>query len=136
MKLVVDTNIILKALIKDSKVRGILLNPKHQFSVPEYALEETEKHILLVREKTSLSEEEIKHVLNVLLTGIEVIPSNEIRVKWNEAEGIMDLIDAEDMPFVAAALAITCDGIWSDDRHLKRQKRVKVWSTKEMMKLM
>lgn len=37
MKLIVDTNILLKALIKDSRVRAILLSPVDQFLVPEFA---------------------------------------------------------------------------------------------------
>ena len=57
MKLIVDTNIILKALIKDSRVRAILLNPNHQFYLPEYAIEEIEEHMPLLIEKTDLLEE-------------------------------------------------------------------------------
>ncbi len=45
MKIVVDTNVILRALIKNSKVRGILLSPRHRFYILEYALEETRKHL-------------------------------------------------------------------------------------------
>lgn len=66
MKLVVDTNILFKALIKSSKVRALLLNPNHQFYVPEYALEEVEKHRPLLKEKTELSEAEVKLALNYL----------------------------------------------------------------------
>ena len=50
---------------------------------------------------------------------------------WKRAEEIMVDIDRSDIPFVAAALSLLCDGIWSDDADLKRQKRVKVWNTKE-----
>lgn len=46
LEIVLDTNIILKALIKNSKVRVILLNPNHQFCAPEYAIEETETHLV------------------------------------------------------------------------------------------
>ncbi len=45
-------------------------------------------------------------------------------------------IDRSDIPFVAAALSLPCDGIWSDDLDLKRQKRVKVWNTKEVLGLL
>jgi predicted nucleic acid-binding protein len=63
LKLVVDTNIIFKALIKMSRARAILLNPNHQFYLPEYALEEVEKHLSLIRDKSGLSEEEVKLAL-------------------------------------------------------------------------
>lgn len=41
MKVVLDTNVILNALIKDSAVRGIILGSNNEFLVPEYAIEET-----------------------------------------------------------------------------------------------
>jgi len=135
LKLIVDTNIILKALIKDSKVRAILLNPNHQFYLPEYAIEEIEEHMPLLVEKTGLSEEEIKLALNILLTNIQVLPSEEVLEKWSEAKEIMGTIDEDDTPFLAASLTIACDGIWSDDKDLKRQRRVKVWNTREIIRL-
>ena len=135
MKLIVDTNIILKALIKNSKARAILLNPNHGFYLPEYAIEGVEKHLSLLVEKTGLHEEEIKLVLNILLTNIQVLPSEEILAKWNEAREIIGSIDEGDIPFLAASLTIACDGIWSDDKDLKRQGRVKVWSTREIIRL-
>jgi predicted nucleic acid-binding protein len=78
LKLIVDTNIILKSLIKDSKVRAILLNPNHQFYLPEYAIEEIEEHMPLLIGKTGLLEEEIKLALNILLTKIQVLPFEEV----------------------------------------------------------
>ena len=135
MKLIVDTNIIFKALIKNSKVRAILLSPNHQLYLPEYAVEEVEKHMALLMKKTGLSEEEIRLALSILLTNMQVVPSESILAKWNEAEEIMKPIDTGDTPFIAASLSITCDGIWSDDKDLKRQRRVKVWSTREVIHL-
>lgn len=133
MKLVVDTNIIFKALIKMSRARAILLNPNHQFYLPEYALEEVERHLSLIRDKSGLSEEEVKLALSILLTNIQVVPAEDILGKWDEAERIIGKIDTGDIPFIALALIIKCDGIWSDDKDLKRQEKVKVWSTSEMI---
>ena len=135
MKLVLDTNIILKALIRNSKVRAALLSPNHQLFVPEYAVEETKRHFGLIMKKTGLSEDEVKLVLDVLLTKLRLIPSKDIMANWKRAEEIMVDIDRSDIPFVAAALSLPCDGIWSDDADLKRQKRVKVWNTKEVLGL-
>lgn len=135
MKLVVDTNIILKALIKNSKVRAVLLSPNHQLHIPEYALDEVERHLPLLLEKTGLSKEEIKLALSIILTNIQVIPSENILAKMSEAEEIIGSIDRGDIPFVAAALSIRCDGIWSDDKDLKRQRRVKVWNSREIIRL-
>jgi predicted nucleic acid-binding protein len=133
LKLVLDTNIVLSALIKASRVRSTLLSPNHLFFVPEYLLDEVESHLSLVREKTGLSDEEIRLVLNTLMVKVRTIPYEDITKKWEEAERIMTGIDEKDVPFVAAALSIECDGIWSDDRDLRRQNAVKVWNTKEIL---
>lgn len=52
-----DTNVLLKALIRSSKVRAILLSPDHQFYLPDYAVEEVERHLPVLMEKTGLSGE-------------------------------------------------------------------------------
>jgi predicted nucleic acid-binding protein len=67
------------------------------------------------------------------LTNIQVVPAEDILRKWDEAERIIGKIDTGDIPFIALALSIKCDGIWSDDNDLKRQSKVKVWSTREMI---
>jgi len=120
LKLIVDTNIILSALIKGSKVRAIPMSPNHRFYIPEYALEEIEKHLCLVVEKTALSENEVKLALDILLTNMQVIHSEDIMTKLNEVEEIMGSHDMGDVPFLAAALSIDCDGIWSDDKDFNR----------------
>jgi len=135
LKLVLDTNVLLKALIKDSVVRGIVVGPKHEFLIPEYAIEETRKHVRLIEKKSGLSALQIDSVLETLLTNVRTVPARDILSTWKEAEEIMAPIDRNDTAFLAAAMSVPCDGIWSDDRHLKRQKKVKVWGTKEVLEL-
>jgi predicted nucleic acid-binding protein len=48
---------------------------------------------------------------------------------------VMEKIDRDDVAFVAAALSEDCDGIWSDERDLARQSKVRVWTTKEIVRL-
>jgi predicted nucleic acid-binding protein len=136
LKLIIDTNIILKALIKGPNVRGILLSPNHEFFLPEHGIEEIEDHLHLVANKTGLSPSDIRLALGILLTNLQVVPSNDLLPFWAEAQEIMDPIDSEDTPFIATALAVRPDGIWSDDEHFKRQKKIKVWNTKNLIEEM
>jgi predicted nucleic acid-binding protein len=135
LKFVLDTNVILKALIKDSVVRGILLGSNHEFLIPEHAIEETRKHLDAVAKKSGLSKDEINLVMDALLTNIRVIPAEDVLSKWKEAEEVMARVDKDDVPFVAASLSVNCDGIWSDDKHLGRQSKVRVWATKDVVRL-
>jgi predicted nucleic acid-binding protein len=133
LRLVVDTNVLLKALVRDSRVRGILLSPADQFIVPEFALEEFGEHIGLVAARSGLSEAKVRLALSVLLTNIEVVPREELSAVWGEAEDLIGSVDPDDVPFVAVALVRSCDGIWSDDKHLKKQGAVRVWTTADMV---
>ncbi len=133
MKLVLDTNVILTALIRDSLVRAAIVSPRHQFFVPESAIEEIHEHLGVVELKSGLPREEIQIALNMILLGVDVVTLEDMGDKWKEAVRVMERIDIEDAPFVGAALSMSCDGIWSDDKHLKRQKRIRVWTTKEIL---
>ena len=88
-----------------------------------------------MEEKSGLSRTEIESVMDALLARVRVIPADEVVSKWEEAEAVMKDIDENDTPFVAAALGARCDGIWSDDEHLKRQRKVRVWTTKDIVGL-
>jgi predicted nucleic acid-binding protein len=60
-------------------------------------------------------------VLSVLLTNIEIVSKEDVLASWGKAEAIMGSVDVDDVPFIAASLSRSCDGIWSDDEHLKGQ---------------
>jgi predicted nucleic acid-binding protein len=42
-------------------------------------------------------------------------------------------IDEDDAPFVALALHVDGDGIWSNDAHMHEQDLVRVWTTAEIL---
>lgn len=136
MKLVLDTNILISALLKDSTIRRILLNPLFEFYIPEFSIEEIEAHIDLIAERSNLSKEEVHLIMNMILANIYVVPSEQIINKYEEAKKIMRKIDEKDAPFLALALTIPNDGIWTEDRHFQRQNRVKIWKTKDLINLL
>ena len=78
MKLVVDTNILLGALMKSSTTRSILLNPNHSFYIPEFVIEEVKKYSELISSKSGLSGEEIKLLFDILATNMNVVPLGDI----------------------------------------------------------
>lgn len=133
MRLVVDTNIILGALIKNSTTRSILQSPNHSFYVPEYAVDEVRKYFSLIVSKSGLNEGEVKLLFDLLLSNLQVVPSEKILTRLEQAERALKSIDKKDVPFLAQALSIDCDGIWSNDEDLKKQKLVKVWTTIEIL---
>ena len=131
MKLVIDTNVFISALIKDSLTREIIVNSDNTFLFPEYEFQEIYKYKDEVLKKSGYSEKEFIRLTTLLLNHMRIISNEEICNYDNEALEIMNKIDAEDKIFIATALAFDAY-IWSDDEHFKRQDRIKVFTTKEM----
>lgn len=136
MKLVLDTNILISALLKDSTVRRILLNPRFEFLLPEFSLEEIDKHLDTITGRSNLSEEEVHLILGLLLTNINVVPSEQILQQYAEAKQIMGKIDVGDVPFLALALAVQNDGVWTEDKHFQKQSKIKVFKTADLISLL
>ncbi len=83
--------------------------------------------------KTKLSQEELDVVLNFLEEQIEVIPFEEFEDKYDEAEKISS--DPDDIPYFALALKLNC-AIWTNDKKLKEQNAVKIYTTHEIMQML
>jgi predicted nucleic acid-binding protein len=106
-----------------------------EFLVPEFTFEEINKHKNEILRKSKLSEQQFNLLMATLKENLIIVPKYEIR-RIKEAKEIMDNIDSNDTVFVALALSTINDGIWSDDVHFKKQNVVKVWNTKELIKLL
>jgi len=135
VKLVVDTSVLIAALMKNSAVRELLLNPFFEFYAPEHCIEEIEKHVVELVKRSGLTAENVYLLLGILLASVQVVPKERVLGRMKEAEQIMGKIDMDDAPFIALALSFPNDGVWSEDKHFLRQRRVKVWHTKDLLKL-
>lgn len=130
--LVIDTNILISALIKNGPIRKIIVNSKQNLLLPEFELEEVKSHRKEIMQKAGLSEKELDILLLRLLNYIKIIPTNIILPFKEKALEIIGKIDRDDMQFIATALAFNCP-IWSEDKHFKNQNAIKIISTKEML---
>jgi predicted nucleic acid-binding protein len=135
MRFVVDTNRIIASLVRDSASRKILLSEKFEFLTVGVARSEIEEHRKELREKAKLTDKQLDTILAMLFKRIFVVSDVVIEKKMRQAEKVMDTIDPSDTPFIAVALAMENDGIWSDDKHFSKQKRIKVWKTKDLLRL-
>jgi putative PIN family toxin of toxin-antitoxin system len=132
IKIVIDTNIFISALMKDSLTRKIIVNSKYLFLFPEYEFQEIYKYKDDILRKSGYSEKEFIEAITSLLNHVRVVGYEEIRSNFDEAYEIMKSIDISDTIFIATALALDAF-IWSDDKDFKRQNRVKVLTTKDMI---
>jgi predicted nucleic acid-binding protein len=105
VKLVVDANILIAALMKESAVRELLLNPLFEFYVPEHCIKEIERHIDEISERSGLGVEDVFLLLGVLMASVQVVSAERVLRMWKEAEDVMCGVDRDDIPFVALALS-------------------------------
>lgn len=135
MKLIIDTNRVMAALIKDSYSRKIILSPNIEFISINLSKLEIEKHKEEILEKAGLNENELDFLISKLHERILIIDDWVLKKFMEEAKKIMSKIDDNDTPFIAAAIATNFD-IWSDDPHFEKQAKIKIWKTKDLVKLL
>ena len=135
MIIIVDVNVFLSALIKDSTTRELILTTEQEFCFPEKSLQKIRKYRNYIQQKSGLSELDFLKLFHALLKFIRIIPDEELLDKWDEAKQIMEHIDPEDVTFIAAALSQEDAVIWSDHRHFEKQDNVIILKTKDMVSL-
>lgn len=133
MKLVVDTNIIMAAIIRDSATRKLLLNPELELYLPDYVFSELKRHKDEIINRSDLSEDEFYILLYTIMDRITIVSKEDFAERIPEAWKIMAEIDENDTPFLALAMSFENDGIWSEDDHFKEQNEVKVWKTRDLI---
>ena len=135
LSVVVDTNRIIAALIKDSFSRKLLYHADLEFLGVHASTPEVQKYKQMILKKAKLTEEEFEALLYKLNAKIVFLPDELIELKLEEAKKIMYGIDPGDVPFIAAALA-TGTAVWSEDPHFAKQNAVKVWRTKDLVQFL
>jgi len=132
MNIVVDTNIFISALIKDSTTRNSIVNSKDNLLFPEFEFNEIEEHKEEILEKSQLSENEFNSLFSNLLKYVQIVKTKEIINYKKQAFDIIGKIDEDDVIFIATALAYNAS-IWSDDTDFKKQDKIKILTTKEIV---
>ena len=106
MNLVIDTNILFSALIKDSITRKVLIKSGWKFHYPEMSFHEIHKYKMLVLEKSGMEEVEYTKLLSYLLVHVNIVPEEKTKQKLKEAREILGKIDPDDVVFLATALSL------------------------------
>ena len=132
MKLVVDTNIIISALNREGITRKMILFPGIRLVTPVITFKEIESHLDIITTKSKLPKDDFQQILSVLRKNIKTIPESRWLNYYKQAKNLIGKKDPKDVPFIAVGLALTIDGIWSNDRDFESQSVLKVWKTAEL----
>lgn len=119
--------------LKEGKHWIFSLYKRFEFVAPEFLMVEIKNHADEIVTRTGLSIEKLGKVLTFLEKEIEFVPFEEFTEFYEEADRISP--DPDDVQYFALALKLK-GAIWSNDKALKRQSAVEVFSTGDLLKLL
>ena len=134
MILIVDTNIIFAGLLRNSGTRQLLIDSPFTLYAPETILKEIRKYEEEIIRRAGFTKAEFEILFNLITDDIRIIEKKHYAPKLKEADKLIGGLDKGDVPFLALALSIPNDGIWTENVKHFRQNRVKIWTTKELTK--
>ncbi len=133
LELVVDANVLFSALIRQGKSEELLCRTDIIACAPEFLLDELESHLQTILAKTDRGAEEFSIVLSVLKRRVNFVKAKEFEAFKPAA--LAALNDADDAPYLALALFLGAP-VWSNDKQMKKQSLVNVFSTAELLELL
>ena len=127
MKLIIDANVLIAALIKDDVTADLVYSKNLQLFAPVQLLVEVRKYQSLIQQKSGMDDEKFERLLKSFRRRIAFVETEEFIDLLEEAEKISP--DEGDAPYVALSLKLNV-GIWSNDKALKdKQDSVMVYNT-------
>jgi predicted nucleic acid-binding protein len=130
MRVTVDANILFSALIKEGKTRRVWFNPEIELCAPQFLLKEFLKYRDYLLKKFSGTPEEFQNLSKTILLQVFFVSDSGLKPFLPAAAYLSN--DAKDWLYLACALKEDTI-IWSNDREFKKQKRIKIKTTKEMI---
>lgn len=133
MQLVTDTNILVAALLKKGETRKLLFSKKFELFAPDNISAEILNHKEEFRQKGSMAEKEFQTALELILENVLIVPIEEYVSFKQKALSLAPKGHKNDWPFLALALKLSSP-LWSNDIALKKQTKVKIHTTTELLK--
>jgi len=132
MKLVVDANVVLSALIADSKTRELIVTLEPDLQTPAFVHDEIGNYEELIVEKSGMGPTRVAQFVDLLFQYIEVVPVDEFHSAIEAADAAIGDTDPDDVLYLACAIANDA-AIWSDDSDFDEQDVVERYSTSDVI---
>ena len=132
MKLVIDANVVISALIADSKTRELIVTLEPDLLTPAFVYDEIENYEDLIVEKSGMEPDRVTQFVDLLFQYIEVVPADDFYPAIERADSTIGDTDSDDVLYLACAIASN-SAIWSDDSDFDEQNLVEVYSTSDVI---
>lgn len=130
MRLVVDTNILISALVARAVTYEIIQIGNLHLYAPEHSLTEIERNKEEIIDKMKVTPNEFGIALSSILSHVEVIPREQYCEFEEKAKQICP--HYKDFTFFALALAKELP-LWSNEKRLAKQSEITVYNTSQII---
>ena len=132
MKLVIDANVVIFALIADSKTRELIVTLEPDLLTPAFVHDEIGNYQDLIVEKSGMEPDRVAQFIELLFQYIDVVPATDFYPAIETADTAIGDTDPDDVLYLACAIA--CDAaIWSDDSDFDEQDLVERYTTSDVI---
>lgn len=133
MELIIDADILMSALIStNGRTFDLIFNDRVRLYAPEFLLEEVEEHRAEILEKSGLDKSQFDLFLSIISSKIDFIPKDDFEEFRDKSS--LTTPDPDDAEYLALAMKRRC-AIWSNDKKLKQQIAIKIYSTEDLINL-
>jgi predicted nucleic acid-binding protein len=132
MKLVIDANVVISALVADSKTRELIVTLEPDLLTPAFVYDEIESYEDLIVEKSGMKPDRVAQFIDLLFQYIEVVPAEAFHPAMERADAAIGDTDPDDVLYLACAIASN-GAIWSDDSDFDEQDLVETYSTSDVI---
>ncbi len=130
MRLTVDATVFFSALLKEGVTRRLWFNPRIDLIAPEFLLVEFKKYRSELQERFASTMDDFETLTHELFFRVRFVKDEELEPYLPAAAFLVQ--DAKDWIYLACALKENT-ALWSNDAELKKQSRVLVKTTTELL---
>jgi predicted nucleic acid-binding protein len=120
-RLVVDANRVFSALLTNGETRRAMMTTGAALLAPRFLRLEIEKHKTEIACRARGGAEDVERALAILYRRIAWVADEELATHLAKAHTVLAAVDAKDVPYLACALAVEADAIWSHDLDFDKQ---------------
>ena len=103
--------------------------------VPEYLFDEIETHRDELAKRSGQTTDALEEALRILRGHVTEHEEADYVNELGQAGSLLGGRDPKDIPYVALALALPADGIWTEDRELVSLGSLAVFRTSDLVRL-
>ncbi len=107
----------------------------YQLLYAEFLLDELEEHKAEIIFKMHANQFGYERALSIITRKVRIVRREAYSPYLDEARAIIGAADKDDVAYIAVAMGINTDGLWSYDPHFKQQNAVKLFSTGELLNI-